>query len=965
MSWQKKDADASELPLHLDKSMVLQEARIFNATPIMPRKCRILLAKIIYLLYQGETLGTSEATELFFSITKLFQNKDMSLRQMVYLVIKELSTISEDVIMVTSSLMKDMQPTSDVIYRGGAIRALCKITDVSMLPGLERFLKAALVERNAAIASSALMSTFHLFWQAKDLVRRWSNEVQETLHRKPGSGGYFGGSSSSASGTGVNSTVSVNSTMVQYHAMGLLYAMREHDRMAVLKLVQGFTSNSGGSRGFFGGGSGGGVIRNNLAHCLLIRYACRVMDGDVQSNRDLYDLLEGWIRHRSDMVSLEAVRALCGLTNLSDKDLAPAITALQLFIASPKPTVRFAAMRTLNQVATTHPHAVSVCNADIEGLIGDSNRSVATFAITTLLKTGNAESVDRLIKQISGFMGDITSEFKVIVMEAVRALALKFPNKHVTILTFLSNVLRDEGSYETKKVVVDAMFDMVREIPQCKETALSHLCEFIEDCEYHKLSVRILHLLGDEGPQTTSPSIYIRHIYNRVILEKSVVRAAAVNSLTKFAVNVQDSALQSSLRILLRRCLEDRDDEVRDRAMWALRVCDHQEASDKYVKDTSCYDWDALEVKLYQYCSDPLAAQEGAFNITLVPRLSKAFAASMHNKPSGALADEMDASASLPLSHGSGAKTAGRSAGAGDSGSAAAKGASQTGAAGSSSVVQRQEEFAQQLKRIPEFGQFGPLLVSSAQATPLTEAETEYVVQCTKHLFREHVVFQFDCTNTIPDQLLENAFVVMTGAEEAELEEVATVPVAQLVCDQPATTYVAFRKLQVDGTDESALQVLTGTFTTTLKFIVKDCDPTTGEPDGDDGFEDEYVLEDVELSLSDWMQPVYLGEPTKVWAEVGTPNERIETFALSAFDSLQDALDSVCDIMGMLVCDGGAKVPENAVSHTAFLMALYAGQIKTVVRVRLTIAPQTGVMMELGVRSQNALVSDTVMEVVA
>ncbi|KAJ1648961.1 hypothetical protein IWQ61_009802 [Dispira simplex] len=69
--------------------------------------------------------------------------------------------------------------------------------------------------------------------------------------------------------------------------------------------------------------------------------------------------------------------------------------------------------------------------------------------------------------------------------------------------------------------------------------------------------------------------------------------------------------------------------------------------------------------------------------------------------------------------------------------------------------------------------------------------------------------------------------------------------------------------------------------------------------------------------------------------------------------------------MGMLVCDGGAKVPDNAVSHTAFLMALYAGQIKTVVRVRLTIAPQTGVMMELGVRSQNALVSDTVMEVVA
>ena len=33
----------------------------------------------------------------------------------------------------------------------------------------------------------------------------------------------------------------------------------------------------------------------------------------------------------------------------------------------------------------------------------------------------------------------------------------------------------------------------------------------------------------------------------------------------------------------------------------------------------------------------------------------------------------------------------------------------------------------------------------------------------------------------------------------------------------------------------------TSTFSCTLKFIVKDCDPNTGEPD-DDGYEDEYVV---------------------------------------------------------------------------------------------------------------------------
>lgn len=49
---------------------------------------------------------------------------------MVYLVIKELSTIAEDVIMVTSSIMKDMQPNLEVVYRPNAIRALARIIDV-------------------------------------------------------------------------------------------------------------------------------------------------------------------------------------------------------------------------------------------------------------------------------------------------------------------------------------------------------------------------------------------------------------------------------------------------------------------------------------------------------------------------------------------------------------------------------------------------------------------------------------------------------------------------------------------------------------------------------------------------------------------------------------------------------------------------------------------------------------------
>lgn len=61
-------------------------------------------------------------------------------------------------------------------------------------------------------------------------------------------------------------------------------------------------------------------------------------------------------------------------------------SVLQIFLSSPKPIVKFAAIRILSSLALSHPNSVAVCNLDMENLISDGNRSVATYAITTLLK---------------------------------------------------------------------------------------------------------------------------------------------------------------------------------------------------------------------------------------------------------------------------------------------------------------------------------------------------------------------------------------------------------------------------------------------------------------------------------------------------------------------------------------------------------------------------------------------------
>ncbi|KAF8957029.1 coatomer subunit gamma [Entomortierella lignicola] len=931
MSYSKRDEDSGRIGYHhyFDKTTVLQEARVFNESPINARKCRALLTKILYLISLGEVFGTTEATELFFSVTKLFQSKDSALRQMVYLVIKELSTVAEDVIMVTSSLMKDMQPTSEVMYRANAIRVLRKITDASMLQGLERFLKAAIVDKNAKVSSAALVSSYHLYAIAREVVKRWANEAQEAINSKPQSVVSAASSYVTSFGNAPQTYTAVsNSNIVQYHALGLLYAIRQKDRMAVSKLVQNYAAKSGLS---------GSVLRSPFAQCLLVRYACKVMEEDPSSTRAIYELLEGWLRHKSEMVNLEAAKAICEIKDATVKELFPAVTTLQNFLSSGKPSIKFAAIRALNKLAMTQPAAVAPCNIDMENMITDQNRSISTFAITTLLKTGNEASVERLMKQISGFMSEITDESKVLVVEAVGSLCIKFPAKHHVMLSFLSGALRDDGGYDFKRAVVEAIFNFVKYIPESKEAALSHLCEIIEDCEYSKLSVKILHLLGVEGPKCPQPTKYIRYIYNRVILENAVVRGAAVSALAKFGVNVEDEAVKQSVKVLLSRCLDDADDEVRDRATMYLNVIKSGDEKG-YVRDDSTYALAYLERQLLNYVSNPELA-DTPFDLSAVPKISR-----QEEQESRGQQEQAGAIQSLggriSPPHSGGASSAGARP-----------------AASTAPSLDQQAVYAQKLAEIPEFASFGALFKSSAKPVELTESETEYVVSCVKHVFAQHVVFQFNIKNTLNDSALEDVNVLMTpDNDEVSLVERVLIPAPQLIYDVPGVAYVAFERTILDDFPEC-------TFTNELKFIVKDCDPQTGEPD-EEGFEDDYQVEEVSLAIADFVLPSYIPSFNKAWEELGIDFEVVETLALTTSPGLQEACRDLISLLGMQALENSGNVQGSNV-HTMILSGIFIGGTQVLARCRMTYDSATGVTLQLAIRSANAEVSQILIGAIA
>ncbi|GAA5855609.1 hypothetical protein JCM8547_001615 [Rhodosporidiobolus lusitaniae] len=910
MSGFKKDDETGMGSFFQDKTTVIQEARVFNETPISPRKCRILLTKIVYLLYVGETFGTQEATTLFFGVTKLFQHKDSALRQMVYLVIKELSTIAEDVIMVTSSIMKDMQPNLEVIYRPNAIRALCRVIDGSMIVGVERFFKAAIVDRNTSISSAALVSSYHLHPVARDVIKRWANEAAEAVQNKGGYNAQYG-QGYSAPGS--------SSSIVQYHALGLLYLIRQGDRMAVTKMIQQLSGAKGS----------GGSLRSPYAICMLIRYAAKVMEEDPNVQRAMYELIEGYLKHKSDMVNYEAARAICEMKNVGAQELQRPIAVLQLFLSSPKATLKFAAIRTLACLSQTHPNAVQVCNLDMEKLINDDNRSVATFAITTLLKTGNEASVDRLMKQISAFMSEISDEFKVIVVSAIRALCLKFPAKQSVMLNFLSGVLRDEGGYDFKRAVVEAIFDMIKFISDSKEAALAQLCEFIEDCEFTKLSVRILHLLGVEGPKAPQPSKYIRYIYNRVILENAIVRAAAVSSLAKFGINVADTSVKKSIKVLLTRCLDDVDDEVRDRAAFNLKLLADEPLANTFVRDDSTFSLDALEARLASYVADQEAAAQ-PFDFTAVPKVSKEQALEAARRSRKDAADPVAAASDMGASSSSGPTP---------------------------SALEAQSAYAKQLAEVPEFTEYGQVLKSSSKPAELTERETEYVVNAVKHIFPEHVVFQFNVRNTVDAVHLENVVVVMQPADETDnLVEDFIIPASSVGPNSDGIVYVSFTR-----TNPSSYA--TGSFGNTLKFVSKEVDPESGEPE-EDGYDDEYQLEEVDVGAGDYIVPSYAAFATE-WDRLRTGAAAQETFALTALDSLKTACDSIIELLGMEAL-GGTEQPQSTSVHTLNLSGLVAGGGgKVLARARMTFQSGQGVTMELTVRAEQEAAAQLVLNAIA
>ncbi|KAF5841268.1 hypothetical protein DUNSADRAFT_13722 [Dunaliella salina] len=632
MDSKAKDEDAEETefsPFYgIDKGAVLQEARCFNDPQIDARKCQQVITKLLYLLGQGESFTKKEASEVFFSVTKLFQSKDTNLRRMVYLCIKDICPSADEVIIVTSSLMKDMNSKTD-LYRSNSVRVLCKIIDSQLL--------------------------------------------------------------------------------MQFHAVALLHALRASDRLAISKLVTTLTKAN---------------VKSPMAQCL--------------------------------------------------------------------------------------------------------------------------------------------------------------------------------------------------DIPDAKESGLSHLCEFIEDCEFTYLSAQILHVLGKEGPKTKEPSKYIRYIYNRIILENATVRAAAVSSLASFGAQVE--SLRPRVVTLLQRALLDNDDEVRDRATLYLAQLSGKAGGVQAIVGKPDVSLEVLEKNLQGYLESEHTEQPFDMVCVNVPSVRSTEEDSLADHwgciPAATCAAlaELHAADSLEQPFQNPLPPAFVKVQA-------------TGESAGNWLTKKRccHLYAHECRQLASLGN----VFKSTPPVRLTEEDTEYNIFCVKHIFEEHVVFQFDCTNTI--------------SEQEGFEDNGVVPLRVMPLKGVGHTFSILRRAP------GSLPV--GELTNILRFTVKEIDPSTGEVE-EEGYADEYQLEDLEVAAADYMKPVMVPNFRKAWEEMPADFEQGDEYGLGPRKDLQEAVEAVMGILGMQACEGTEAVPPNARSHTVLLSGFLVGHQQVLVRMSFGMDASCNVAMKLVARGQ-------------
>ena len=564
----------------LRKDLTLQNASIFNEKNVQSEQCIEILINLIYLLNKGEKFSEKEKESIFFSATKLLHNANPILRRIIFLFVKHLNWWQSSFIL-TGSLITELNGDDDLI-KPNCFRLLGQITDASSVNVVERLLKEAINNENHEVASSALCCTLFMSLKGFGIAKSWINEISEKL----------------------NSSLS-EENLLTFHTLLLLKEIKKNDKLFLIKIFSRIAETSG-SRSH----------RSQFAICQLIRYVTDLLlktDLEESTKKTFHIFLQMSLYRLEESIKIEAARSIMIIPNISASIRQETIATLCELISSSNKIVRFAALKTLDKHIDGFAQNVAVdIFLELEKIIEDSgtNSSIKSYAFSIFLKISKGLSDYRLEKMFKTFIEQYTKfkeDFKKKLINISKNISRENPTKNKLYYDFFCSVFKLDAGPQTKLEILDALIWFVYNDKDLKLQTIFFLAESLFDCQYDVLKIRIINLLGKECELVNNKSKLVRYIYNQLLLEFPAVRASAISALGE--IGFKENNLRDIIISLIENCLNDDDNEVRERAFMISKAL-------KAVKSKKKEDEQLINFVFPQKVKNPSPVEE--LNIDLI-----------------------------------------------------------------------------------------------------------------------------------------------------------------------------------------------------------------------------------------------------------------------------------------------------------------------------------------------------------
>jgi coatomer protein complex subunit gamma len=529
-----------------------------------------ILISLVYLLNQGEKFSPSEKENLFFSATKLFLSKDIELRRTIYLFLQHLEFF-ENSFVLTGTLINEINKPEQIL-KPNSFRIMGGIVDSTSVAPIERLLKTAISSSVPEISSSAILCTLNMCLKGFNIAKPWIGEISDKL----------------------SSSIS-QSNLLTFHTLLLIREIKDNDKLFLLKTYTNLCNSN---------------LKSQFATCQLIRYVVDfIKKGEVEDSKTLssyVSFLESCLfKQQQDAIILEACRGVLELPNIRETLLASTFETLKNLLGNGKRVVKYATLKILSKVASKYSSILSLqFFLELEKIIDDSsnNASIKTLALSIFLQLSKGLSDYRLEKMFKTFHEQFETfkeDFKKDIVIVSRNISRENPSKNKPYFNFFSNILRTVSSWPVKSEILDSIIWYIHNDPELKRSGIIALCDYMDDSTYDNAKTKILAVIGKEGPSVNSPTQIVRYIYNRITLDSAVVRAAAISALGEFANG--DASLKKNILELIKYCLNDSDDEVRERAFFYVKALTETEERENkkniksYVFNTKKYDINLIQ----------------------------------------------------------------------------------------------------------------------------------------------------------------------------------------------------------------------------------------------------------------------------------------------------------------------------------------------------------------------------------